>query len=103
MRLADRAGVRRPWPDPAGSTASYNCHMPSQLELERKWMQQWNSSARDLALQRSRDLSGLTDAEALAVAENLLSLVSPSEISIARLSWSGLVEQQAAFHRRSPA
>jgi hypothetical protein len=45
----------------------------------------------------------MTDAEALAAAENLLSLVETVTLSPARSVSSGLVEQQALLHRRSPA
>lgn len=72
-------------------------------QQEREWIRQWKSAAGALAEQRRIDLRRMTDAEALAAAENLLSLVETATLNPARQVSSGLVEQQALLHRRSRA
>ena len=72
-------------------------------EREREWARQWKSAAAALVEQRRRDLRLMTDAEALAAAENLLSLVDTVVLNPARSVSSGLVQQQALLHRRSRA
>jgi hypothetical protein len=72
-------------------------------QREREWIRQWKNASEALAEQRRSDLRRMTDAEALAAAENLLSLVGTVALSPARSVSSGLVEQQALLHRRSPA
>ena len=63
-------------------------------------MKQWRRAAGALAAQRRRELRALTDAEALAAADALLSLATVLPLDPRRLSDSGLVRQQALFHRR---
>ncbi|MGH9364028.1 MAG: hypothetical protein ACRD1B_02005 [Thermoanaerobaculia bacterium] len=77
--------------------------MKTQAEFEREWFRQWSNAARELAEQRRLDLARLTDDEARAATEALFALVTAGDPSAARWSTSGLVEQQAAFHRRKPA
>jgi len=43
----------------------------------------------------------LSDERALAASEALLSLIATVNPNPSRLRWSGLVEQQALFHRKS--
>ncbi|HBH04915.1 MAG: hypothetical protein A2X36_04945 [Elusimicrobia bacterium GWA2_69_24] len=70
---------------------------------QEAWMAQWRSAAIALAEQRARELGDLTDAEALAASDALLSLALAVPIDPARLTGSGLVRQQALLHRRSAA
>ena len=72
-------------------------------QREREWIRQWKNAGEALTEQRRSDLRRMTDAEALAAAENLLSLVETVTLNPARSVSSGLVEQQALLHRRSPA
>ena len=66
-------------------------------------MAQWRSAAIALAEQRARELGDLTDAEALAASDALLSLALVVPIDPARLTGSGLFHQQELFHRRAVA
>ena len=78
-----------------------------------KWPRGWISKSENgpvngnaaaaLVEQRRRDLRLMTDAEALAAAENLLSLAETVILNPIRSVSSGLVEQQALLHRRSRA
>lgn len=63
-------------------------------------MAQWRSAERDLAQLRRRDLAALTDDQALAESEILLALAAATPVPPERLRTSGLVAQQAIFHRR---
>jgi hypothetical protein len=65
---------------------------------EHEWVEQWRAAGEALAAQRRRDLSLMSEDEALAAAENLLSLVETVALNPARRSSSGLVEQQAILH-----
>jgi hypothetical protein len=64
------------------------------------WMNQWRRAAVALEDQRKRELVGLTDQKALAASDALLSLAVTLPINVGRLTSSGLVRQQALFHRR---
>jgi hypothetical protein len=89
---------------PAMQAIIYNVEMATRSDqLEREWARQWKNAAAALAEQRRRDLRLMTDAEALAAAENLLSLVETVILNPIRSVSSGLVEQQALLHRRSRA
>ena len=70
---------------------------------ELEWAEQWRDAAGALADQRRRDLRRMSEADALAAAENLLSLAETVILNPARLASSGLVEQQAILHRRTSA
>ena len=62
----------------------------------RQWLAQWKSAAVELEKVRLAELRKLSDAEALAASEALLSMPMgplPEE----RRTWSGLVEQQRLF------
>ncbi len=75
--------------------------MPLDAEAQRQWLQQWKGAAIALAEQRRKDLRRLSDHQALAASEALLSLVTTVTLRASRRSWSGLIEQQALFRRRS--
>lgn len=64
------------------------------------WMGQWKGAGPALAEVRRREVRDLSDAEALAATEELLSLAGCSPYPPERLVSSGLVAQQALFHRR---
>lgn len=67
---------------------------------QRAWMQQWRRAAKALEEQHQQELSAISDAEALAASDALLSLALVVPIDPDRLTDSGLVRQQALFHRR---
>ena len=64
------------------------------------WIGQWKGAGPALAEVRRREIRDLSDAEALAATEELLSLAGCSPFPPERLASSGLVAQQALFHRR---
>src|SRR5688500_13758431 len=74
--------------------------MPMSADAERRWMAQWRRAGPALEAQRRQELRTMSDAEALAACEALLSLAGTVPISPDRLTDSGLVRQQALFHRR---
>ena len=63
-------------------------------------MAQWRAAATALEQQRVEELRGMTDETAQAATLALLDLGAHLPIDPARLDGSGLVEQQALFHRR---
>jgi hypothetical protein len=67
--------------------------------MQREWLRQWNDAGPALAANRREELLQLSDERALAASEALLSLVTTVSLNPGRLRWSGLVEQQALFHR----
>jgi hypothetical protein len=72
-------------------------------QREYEWAEQWKAAADALVDQRRHRLRMMSEAEALAAAENLLSLVDTVALDPARRTSSGLVEQQAILHGRSRA
>jgi len=74
--------------------------MTSETEAQREWVRQWKEAGPVLAAQRREELLRLTDERALAASEALLSLVTTATLNPGRRRYSGLVEQQALFHRR---
>jgi hypothetical protein len=62
-------------------------------------MAQWRAAATALDAQRRSELRALTPEKALAMSDALLSLADPSNLAESRRTHSGLVEQQALFHR----
>ena len=66
------------------------------------WLQQWRAAGPALEEVRERELGDLTDEQALAATEALLSIESTMPLPPDRLGTSGLVAQQALFHRRAP-
>jgi hypothetical protein len=65
-------------------------------------MAQWRGAAVALAEQRIRELRALTDENARAAIATLLDLGASLPISPERERMSGLVIQQALFHRKHP-
>jgi hypothetical protein len=65
-------------------------------------MAQWRAAGPALEEIRAREIRALTDEEALAASEDLLSLAASTPLPPERLRWSGLVAQQALLHRRRP-
>jgi hypothetical protein len=74
--------------------------MAATPEQMAAWMQQWRRAAVALADERARRLRSLTPEKALEASEILLSLPVVGDTPLPR-RMSGLVEQQAIFHRRS--
>jgi hypothetical protein len=75
--------------------------MPPDPAIERAWMTQWRIAAVELAEQRRRELRAMSPAAALAAGDAVLSIGAIAPLAPARLHDSGLVQQQALFHRRS--
>ncbi len=76
--------------------------MPLENPTQREWLRQWNHAGRALKENWRRELKHLSAERALAASEALLSLITTVTSNPARLRWSGLVEQQALFHRKPP-
>ena len=74
--------------------------MSMDASRERQWADGWTSAGAALAELRRRELRAMTEDQALTAAENLLSLAALSELNPSRRAASGLVRQQALFHRR---
>jgi hypothetical protein len=74
--------------------------MTPETAAQREWLRQWNEAGPALAARRRDELLHLSDERALAASEALLSLITTVTLSPGRRHWSGLVEQQALFHRR---
>lgn len=73
--------------------------MTPKIATQREWLRQWKDAGPALAALRREELLHLSDERALAASEALLSLVTTLTIDPRRFRWSGLVEQQALFHR----
>jgi hypothetical protein len=74
----------------------------SREGFDKAWMAQWRGAAVALAEQRIRELRALTDEDARAAIATLLDLGASLPISPERERTSGLVIQQALFHRKHP-
>ena len=74
--------------------------MTPDAATQQEWLRQWNDAGPALAANRREELSHLSEECGLAASEALLSLVTTVSLSPRRLNSSGLVEQQALFHRR---
>jgi hypothetical protein len=74
----------------------------SRETFDRAWMAQWRGAAVALAEQRARELRALTEADARAAIVALLDLGASLPIPPEREKTSGLVIQQALFHRKRP-
>jgi hypothetical protein len=70
--------------------------------LAAAWMAQWRAAGPALEEVRAREIRALTDEEALAASEDLLSLAASTPLPPERLRGSGLVAQQWLLHRRRP-
>lgn len=68
---------------------------------QQVWIEQWRGATVALAEQHRRELTDLTSDQALAASEALLDCVAFLPIGPDRLATSGLVHQQALFHRRA--
>lgn len=66
---------------------------------QRKWMLQWRRAALALAEVHRQELAVMSEGEALAAAERVLSSDMPP-VPSHRRSTSGLVEQQRLFQQR---
>jgi hypothetical protein len=69
-------------------------------DREAAYVKQWAATGRLLEEQRWAELAHLDDAQALAASDALIASALAVPVPRARQSWSGLVEQQDAFHRR---
>jgi hypothetical protein len=76
--------------------------MPSETE-RRRWIEQWLAASEALRVQRARELAALSDAEALAAADALLTIGTAVELPPDPRTSSGLVEQQALLHGKGRA
>jgi hypothetical protein len=74
--------------------------MTLEAATHREWLRQWNEAGPALAAKRREELLHLSEERALAASEALLSLVTTVTLNPRRVCWSGLIEQQALFHRR---
>ena len=75
---------------------------PAVPVWQKQWLEQWKNAGKELALERKKALRRMSHQQALAASEALLELADPSKMSPARRGTSGLVQQQALFHHRSP-
>jgi hypothetical protein len=67
---------------------------------QRAWAMQWRRAAVALEEQRRHELQVLTHQDALAASDALLALAASLPLAESRRTNSGLVRQQALFHRR---
>jgi hypothetical protein len=72
------------------------------LEAQKAWARTWQTTGEALEKIRRTELRALTEAKALAAADNLLSLGAGIALSPGRRGTSGLVEQQRLFSRLRP-
>ena len=70
-------------------------------ERARAYVKGWAETGRQLEEQRWRELAALTEAQAVAASDALIAAALQVPLPEARRIWSGLVEQQDLFHRRS--
>jgi anti-sigma factor RsiW len=77
-----------------------NQAMPTEAE-RRRWIAQWQAARPALRAQRASELAALSDAEALAAADALLTVAAAAGLAPASHDSSGLVQQQALFHRKA--
>jgi hypothetical protein len=73
--------------------------MSTGTQAERAWLEQWRSASAALETQHRAELRALSAQQALAASEVLLSLADARPLPDRRRAHSGLVEQQALFHR----
>jgi hypothetical protein len=69
---------------------------------EQAWLAQWLRASVALEKRRRHELRLLSESDACEASDNLLSLADPSSLPASRRFTSGLVQQQALFHRRHP-
>ena len=68
--------------------------------LETAYVKQWAETGRLLEQQRWDELATLDPDEALRLSDALIEAAIAVPLPRTRQTWSGLVAQQAAFHRR---
>jgi hypothetical protein len=73
----------------------------ADADRQQLWIRQWRRASVTLAEQRERDLREMSAQQALAAIDALLSLAPLVPLHPSRLTDSGLVRQQALFHRRA--
>ena len=66
---------------------------------QQEWLRQWRAATAALKEQKAAELRAMTDNEARALSEALLSLADTSFLPPWRKTRSGLVEQQRLFHQ----
>jgi len=69
-------------------------------EQEANYVKQWAETGRLLEAQRWQELARLDPAAALDASDALIAAALAVPLPPGRQTWSGLVEQQDAFHRR---
>jgi len=74
--------------------------MPSETQ-QRAWMAQWNDARQALQAQHDGEVQGLSNEDALAAADALLTIRNLEAVSEGRRTSSGLVRQQALFRRQA--
>jgi hypothetical protein len=74
--------------------------MPTADE-QRRWIAQWQGARAALRAQRASELAALSDEDALVAADALLTIASVAGVAPASPTSSGLVQQQALFHRKA--
>ena len=87
--------------DTSRSPSGGQCHndaVPPREQSEQQWARRWAAAGTALDDVRARDLSGLSEAEALRTIDELLSTVTPVEYPAARREWSGLIDLQRLLH-----
>ena len=75
---------------------SYNSGMYENID-KVQWQKKYRETSRMLEIIRDQELRALTDAD---VWRRIQTLKVPGKPWRERPDWSGLVEQQALFHRR---
>jgi hypothetical protein len=68
---------------------------PDPLELRDAWREQYRATSEALEIIRAQELAAMTDERARQIIQSLGAVEAWRE----RPDWSGLVEQQAIFHR----
>ena len=67
---------------------------------QANYVKQWAETGRLLEAQRWQELARLDAAAALQASDALITAALAVPLPATRRTWSGLVEQQDAFHRR---
>jgi 2-hydroxychromene-2-carboxylate isomerase len=77
-----------------------NQAMPIAAE-QRRWIVKWQEARAALRAQRAAELAAMSDEQALAAAETLLTVADAAGLPPVQRTTSGLVQQQALFHRKA--
>lgn len=70
-------------------------------DMARAYVRQWIETGRLLEDIRWRELARLDPRQAIAASDALIDAALRVPLPLSRRHWSGLVEQQALFHRRT--